>query len=121
MTPFLLLALGMGIVLGSVIWLKLHPFLALSAAAMVISFSTPQGSLVSYAENHATSELERGKMSAAAAEVFKEDFAKRSSMKRVVMEFGNGCAKVGLIIAFAALIGRFLLESGAAAKIVLVM
>ena len=121
MTPFLLLALGMGIVLGSVIWLKLHPFLALSAAAMVISFSTPQGSLVSYAENHTASELERGKMSAAGADVFKEDFAKRSSMKRVVMEFGNGCAKVGLIIAFAALIGRFLLESGAAAKIVLVM
>ncbi|MFP6873865.1 MAG: SLC13 family permease [Verrucomicrobiales bacterium] len=121
MIPFLLLALGMGIVLGSVIWLKLHPFLALSAAAIVISFSTPQGSLSSYAENHITSELERGKMSTAAAEVFKEDFAKLSSMKRVVKEFGNGCAKVGLIIAFAALIGRFLLESGAAAKIVLVM
>jgi len=111
----------MGIVLGSVIWLKLHPFLALSAAAMVIAFSTPQESLVSYAENHTKSELERGKMSTAAVDVFKEDFAKRSSMKRVVMEFGNGCAKVGLIIAFAALIGRFLLESGAAAKIVLVM
>ncbi|MCP4849026.1 MAG: GntP family permease, partial [Verrucomicrobiaceae bacterium] len=121
MTPFLLLALGMGIVLGSVIWLKLHPFLALSTAAIVIAFSTPQGSLSSYAENHAASELARGKMSAAGVEVFKEDFARRSSMKRVVHEFGNGCAKVGLIIAFAALIGRFLLESGAAARVVLVM
>ena len=60
-------------------------------------------------------------MSAAGVEVFKDDFGRRSSMKRVVNEFGNGCAKVGLIIAFAALIGRFLLESGAAAKIVLVM
>jgi GntP family gluconate:H+ symporter len=121
MTPFLLLALGMVIVLGSVIWLKLHPFLALSTAAIVIAFSTPQDSLSGYAEKHAASELARGKMSEAGAEVFKAEFAKRSSMKRVVNEFGNGCAKVGLIIAFAALIGRFLLESGAAAKIVLVM
>ena len=51
---------------------------------------------------------------------FKKDFAKLSSMKRVVQEFGGGCAKVGLIIAFAALIGKCMLESGAASKVVMV-
>ena len=41
-------------------------------------------------------------------------------MKRVVQEFGGGSAKVGLIIAFAALIGKCMLESGAASKVVMV-
>ena len=38
MTPFLLLGLGMAIVLLLVIWLKVHPFLALIIAATVVSF-----------------------------------------------------------------------------------
>ena len=67
------------------------------------------------------SELARGKMSEAGAEVFKVKFAKRLSMKIVVNKLGNGCAKVGLIIAFTALIGSFLLEFVAVAKIVLVV
>ena len=111
----------MGIVLVLVIWLKLHPFLALAFAAVVISFSTPQGSLTSYAENYTRSQIDRDKMTESAANVFKDEFAKLSPMKRVVKEFGGGCAKVGLIIAFAALIGKCLLESGAATRVVLVM
>ena len=119
MTPFLLLALGMAIVLSLVIWLKLHPFLALTFAAVVVSFSTPQASLDNYAENHTRSQIERGKMTEPKAIQFKKDFKKLSPMKRVVSEFGGGCAKVGLIIAFAALIGKCMLESGAASRVVL--
>ena len=119
MTPFLLLALGMAIVLSLVIWLKLHPFLALTFAAVVVSFSTPKASLDNYAENHTRSQIERGKMTEPKATQFKEDFKKLSPMKRVVSEFGGGCAKVGLIIAFAALIGKCMLESGAASRVVL--
>ena len=120
MTPFLLLGLGMAIVLLLVIWLKVHPFLALIIAATVVSFATPEKSLTSYAENYTQSQKNRGKMDELKALQFKKDFAKLSSMKRVVQEFGGGCAKVGLIIAFAALIGKCMLESGAASKVVMV-
>ena len=121
MTPFLLLGLGMAIVLSLVIWLKVHPFLALIIAATVVSFSTPEKSLKSYAENYTQSQKDRGKMTDSSAKQFKDDFAKVSPMKRVVQEFGGGCAKVGLIIAFAALIGKCMLESGAASKVVMVI
>ena len=114
MTPFLLLGLGMAIVLLLVIWLKVHPFLDLIIAATVVSFATPEKSLESYADNYTQSQQDRGKMDESQALQFKKDFAKLSSMKRVVQEFGGGCAKVGLIIAFAALIGKCMLESGAA-------
>ena len=62
MTPFLLLGLGMAIVLLLVIWLKVHPFLALIIAATVVSFATPEKSLTSYAENYTQSQKNRGKM-----------------------------------------------------------
>ena len=120
MTPFLLLGLGMAIVLLLVIWLKVHPFLALIIAATVVSFATPEKSLESYADNYTQSQQDRGKMDESQALQFKKDFAKLSSMKRVVQEFGGGCAKVGLIIAFAALIGKCMLESGAASRVVMV-
>ena len=120
MTPFLLLGLGMAIVLLLVIWLKVHPFLALIIAATVVSFATPEKSLESYANNYTQSQQDRGKMDESQALQFKKDFAKLSSMKRVVQEFGGGCAKVGLIIAFAALIGKCMLESGAASRVVMV-
>ncbi len=111
----------MAIVLSLVIWLKVHPFLALIIAATVVSFSTPEKSLKSYAENYTQSQKDRGKMTDSSAKQFKDDFAKVSPMKRVVQEFGGGCAKVGLIIAFAALIGKCMLESGAASKVVMVI
>ena len=92
MTPFLLLALGMAIVLSLVIWLKLHPFLALTFAAVVVSFSTPQTSLDNYAENHTRSQIKLDKMTEPKATQFKEDFKRLSPMLRVVKEFGGGCA-----------------------------
>ena len=83
MTPFLLLGLGMAIVLLLVIWLKVHPFLALIIAATVVSFATPEKSLESYADNYTQSQQDRGKMDESQALQFKKDFAKLSSMKSV--------------------------------------
>ena len=89
MVPFLLLALGMGLVLGGVIWLKLHPFLALALAAFLIAFATPQSALDDYAENHTASQVALGKMGEDEAEVFKAKFAKTTPTKRVVEENGD--------------------------------
>ena len=62
MTPFLLLGLGMAIVLLLVIWLKVHPFLALIIAATVVSFATPEKSLERYSDNNTQTQQERRKM-----------------------------------------------------------
>ncbi|MEZ5326164.1 MAG: SLC13 family permease [Verrucomicrobiales bacterium] len=45
-------------------------------------------------------------------------FVARTAPKRVVEAFGSGCGKVGIIIAMAAIIGKCLLESGSAQRIV---
>jgi GntP family gluconate:H+ symporter len=46
------------------------------------------------------------------------DFMKFSVGKRVADGFGRTCAKIGILIAMASIIGKFLLESGAAERIV---
>jgi gluconate:H+ symporter, GntP family len=45
-------------------------------------------------------------------------FAPQPVAERVAREFGNTCARIGILIALAAIIGKCLLESGAADRIV---
>jgi hypothetical protein len=42
MDPFLLLAIGVLIVVGAIVWLRLHAFIALFSAAIVVSALTPK-------------------------------------------------------------------------------
>ncbi len=107
MSPVVLLLVGMGVVLGGILWLRLHAFLALTLAAFVVGFLTPRENLLSHWEK------EKGNTAEEAVE-----FAKQSVGKRVAEGFGRTCAKVGIIIAMAAIIGTCLLESGAADRIV---
>ena len=104
--PFLLLFIGVVIVVGGIIGFKLHPFLALLFAAFIVSILTPPEFLQNYA-------LSKG-MSADAALAF----SKRNVGERIATEFGNTCAKIGILIAMAAIIGKCLLESGAAERII---
>jgi GntP family gluconate:H+ symporter len=104
--PFLLLAVGVVIVVGGIIGFKLHPFLALLFAAFIVSMLTPPEFLQNYA-------LSKG-MSADAALAF----SKRNVGERIATEFGNTCVKIGILIAMAAIIGKCLLESGAAERII---
>ena len=104
--PFLLLAIGVVIVVGGIIGFKLHPFLALLFAAFIVSMLTPPEFLQDYA-------LSKG-MSADAA----LSFSKRNVGERIATEFGNTCVKIGILIAMAAIIGKCLLESGAAERII---
>lgn len=104
--PFLLLLLGVVIVVGGIIGFKLHPFLALIFAAFVVSTLTPDGLVEQFA-------LDKG-MSAADA----LSLSKKNVGERIATEFGNTCAKIGILIAMAAIIGKCLLESGAAERII---
>jgi GntP family gluconate:H+ symporter len=42
MSPFLILLIGMAVVIGGVLFLRVHAFLALTAAALIVSFLTPR-------------------------------------------------------------------------------
>lgn len=82
-----LVLLGLAVVLVSLLVVRMHAFLALILAAMVVALLTP------------------GAPSADAP-------------VRVMKAFGDTCGKMGLLIAMAAIIGKCLLDSGAALRIV---
>ena len=48
MSPFLILLIGIAVVVGGVLGLKLHPFLALVLGALAVGFATPSENLVQY-------------------------------------------------------------------------
>jgi gluconate:H+ symporter, GntP family len=104
--PAVILFTGIIIVAGGIIWLKLNPFLALLLGALVVAIMTPASAVEQYA-------LSKGATPAAAHQQ-----ANRSVGERVALEFGNTCSKIGIIIGMAAIIGKCLLESGAAERIV---
>lgn len=107
--PIFILCVGVVIVVGGIIGLKLHPFLALLSAALVVALLTPTASLEQFYISKGSS----------AAEAIK--LAHKSIGERIAVEFGNTCAKIGILIAMAAIIGKSMLDSGSAEKVVRAM
>ncbi|MFN8349646.1 MAG: SLC13 family permease [Spirosomataceae bacterium] len=107
--PLIILAVGVLIVVGGIIGLKLHPFLALLSAALAVALLTPAEALVQFYVSKGSS----------AAEALK--LAHKSVGERMATEFGNTCAKIGILIAMAAIIGKSMLDSGAAEKVIRAM
>ncbi|HOY17300.1 MAG TPA: SLC13 family permease [Haliscomenobacter sp.] len=104
--PIAILAVGIILVVGGIIGFKLHPFLALLLGAFVVACLTPSSQIEQFG-------LSKG-MDAAAALAY----SKKSIGERIATEFGNTCAKIGILIAMAAIIGKCMLESGAAERII---
>lgn len=111
MTALGLIALGLGVAVAALVWLRLHAFLAMMLAAFVVALATPSGVLKGYAEHQAAI----GKMDAGKVESFSESGAP----DRVLDAFGDTCGSIGVLIAMASIMGRCLLDSGAAMRIVL--
>ena len=104
--PLVILAVGVLIVVGGIIGLKLHPFLALLLGAFVVALMTPATAIEQYA-------IAKGIAPAAALTLSTKPIG-----ERIATEFGNTCAKIGILIAMAAIIGKCMLESGAAERII---
>ncbi len=104
--PLFILLVGIVIVVGGIIFLKLNPFLALLLAAFVVALLTPETAVQQFA-------LHKGATEAAARAL-----AEKTIGERIAGEFGSTCAKIGILIAMAAIIGKSMLESGAAERIV---
>ena len=129
MDPFLLLIIGLATVLGGILLLRLHPFLALFIAALLVSSITPKeqtidGLTAKYA-NELIKEMGSGTLNDveraaiyAKERVKAEKYSNKTPIQRITTEFGVTCGKIGIVIALACLIGRCLLASGAADRIV---
>lgn len=103
---FLILGIGVVVVVGAILALRLHAFLALILGGLVVAAITPRENVERYAAE--------AKLSAKAA----RDLAEAPWGKRLADGFGKSCAGIAIIIAMAAIIGQCMLESGAAERIV---
>ncbi|MGL4595525.1 MAG: GntP family permease [Thermoguttaceae bacterium] len=91
--PLFILFVGITIVLGMIIILRANPFLSLLAAALTVSFMTP---------------LPAGQ-------------CPETHVMNVCRAFGNMAGNIGILIAMGAIIGKCLLLSGSADRIILAL
>ena len=133
MDPLIILLVGMAVVIGGVIWLRLHAFVALIAAALVVgSLSSSEGIKLSVLKD---SRIEKDIRKQAINRFGKDNpnlnylvqmmhetkanyIASQSIIVRVTDAFGKACGSLGILIAMASIIGKCLLESGGAERIV---
>ncbi|NLT71386.1 MAG: GntP family permease [Verrucomicrobiaceae bacterium] len=127
MGPVTLLLLGVLVVVIGIIGLRWHPFIALTVASLTVAALTPSELL----HRSALSAEERDALYAASGERIEpvppaylgadaraEAESRVWFVTRFTRAFGEGCGNIALIIAMAAVIGRCLLDSGAARRIV---
>lgn len=100
----------MAVVIGGILAFRLHAFLALVAGAIVVGVLTPSAALEKYAQG----QVEAEKMTVKEA----KGFPGKSVGSRLAGKFGETAGKVGILIAMASIIGKCLLDSGAADRIV---
>ncbi len=106
MDPLILLAVGVLVVVGGIVGLRLHAFLALFAAALLVAALTPR-------ENIERAVLAQGKSAAEAAAR-----ADEAPGPKLAAKFGQSCTSLGILIAMASIVGAGLLHSGGAERIV---
>src|SRR5437868_11589403 len=99
MDPLWIFFIGTLVVLGAILGLRLHAFLALILGAFIVASLTPNDVLA--------------RQKNVSAEV-----AKQSPIERVAREFGGAAQRIGIMIALATIVGTCLLESGGADRIV---
>ena len=104
--PFILVGIGILIVVGCIIGLRLHPFLALLLGTIVVAILTGAGNLQLYAQAKGLSEEATAKL------------ISTNTGTRVAESFGTTIGKIGILIAMASIIASTLFKSGAADKII---
>ena len=130
MNPLWILAAGMAVVVGGVLLLRLHAFLALILGALVVAFLTSTANLTDFAKMDARNEatkrlkdktLEPREVDEFVAQRTERTFtslASKTPIERIAKGFGDTCTGIGILIAMAAIIGKCLLDSGAADRVV---
>lgn len=106
MLVLLLFLLALALVVGGILFLRVHAFLALLGAALLVTLLTPAGVVEDAARARGLSEQDASAL------------ARTPAGERVGEGFGRTCGQIGLLIAMASIIGTALLESGGADRIV---
>lgn len=106
MDPLWIFLIGMVVVLGGILAVRLHAFLALILGALVVAALTPAEAIV----KHGLSKQLTPEAAQKAAE--------QPVIKRVTLQFGTTVGGIGVLIAFASIVGKCLLDSGGADRIV---
>jgi GntP family gluconate:H+ symporter len=104
--PLVLAGLGIVLVATSIVVLRLDAFLALVLTALIVGALTPAAT------------LERQVLARGGTTDEARAAATQSTGERVARAFGRTAGNVGVMIALAAVIGRAMLESGAADRII---
>jgi GntP family gluconate:H+ symporter len=105
-----IVALSIVVVLVSILVFRLHAFLTLLLAGLLVGGLTSSEALGRYAD----AEVAADNWTRKAA----ESFSHSSAASRVTTAFGTTAGKIGILIALASVIGGCLSESGAAGTIV---
>ena len=123
----------MAVVIGGGLWLRLHAFVALIGGALVVaSLATPDAIKQSVMNDtriekdirkQATNRLgqDDSNLTNLVQELHKtkaKHTASQSVISRVTGAFGKACGSLGILIAMAAIIGKCLLDSGGAERII---
>lgn len=106
MHPLFIFACGLAVVLGCILILRLHAFLALLLGTLTVALLTPVEALQAYA-------AAQGLSDGATAALLNQSIG-----SRIADGFGRTAGQIGIVIAMASVIGICLLESGAAERIV---
>ncbi|MBT4226022.1 MAG: GntP family permease, partial [Verrucomicrobia bacterium] len=133
MDPLIILLIGMAVVISGVLWLRLHAFVALIVGALVVGVLAIPGAIEQSVMNdkriekdirkQATNRLGQGdpnltNLVQELHETQAKHTAAQSVISRVTGAFGKACGSLGILIAMAAIIGKCLLESGGAERII---
>ena len=133
MSPIIILVISIVLVVAGILVCKLHAFLALLLAALVAAFLTSESALETYALDDGeqsfiklfgnspdadTTLEEYDRTKSADLTKYQKQFKKKSAMLRVAEGFGTTCGKIGILIAMASIIGKCMLDSGSADRIV---
>ena len=114
MNIWTLVLLAVAVVLVSILVFRLHAFLTLLLAGLLVAALTGNQAVKTYTDG----EVAKQKMTAAEAEKLQSNSAMITAPTRLTVAFGNTVGKIGILIALASIIGQCLLESKAAAVIV---
>ena len=133
MDPLIILLIGMAYVIGGVLLLRLHAFVALIVGALVVGVLATPGAIEQSVMND--TRIEKDILKQATNRLGQDDSnltnlvqelhktkakhtASQSVISRVTGAFGKACGSLGILIAMAAIIGKCLLESGGAERII---
>jgi GntP family gluconate:H+ symporter len=111
MQPVWILLVAVSIVLLGILVFRMHAFLALLLAALSVALLTPNAALEAYAKK----QVDKGDWTQKAAEKY---LGKQTPADRVAQGFGKTCGDIAILIALASIIGKCVLDSGAADRIV---